>query len=182
MARAIEGGWLEDDAIDGAARARQARVMDRALLVLGAAMRGVGQPGPALIRRAEHAALLWRAAPEMLVVTSGAGGEAEAAAAICRAAGVPPERLICESAARSTAENIAFCRPILAREGIGRVTLVTDGYHAPRALFLARRAGLEADANCPPRPPGAQARLALALLREAAAIAKALALGPTRRP
>ncbi|MBL3563894.1 YdcF family protein [Rhodovulum sulfidophilum] len=156
--------------------------MSRAFLVLGAAMRGAGRPGPALIRRAEHAAALWQAAPETLVVTSGAGGEAEAAAAICRAAGVPPERLICESAARSTAENIAFCRPILARSGICRVTLVTDGYHAPRALFLARRAGLSADASCPARPPGPPGRRALALLREGAAIAKALALSATGRP
>ncbi|PTW44124.1 YdcF family protein [Rhodovulum kholense] len=156
--------------------------MTRAFLVLGAAMRAPGQPGPALIRRAEHAAALWRAAPEALILASGAGGEAEAIVAICRAAGVPPDRLICETRARSTAENLAFCRPILAARGIARVTLVTDGYHAPRALFLARRAGIEADADSPARPAGPPGRHAMRLLREAAAVAKALALSATRRP
>jgi len=148
--------------------------MTQAILVLGAAMRGDGTPGPALVRRARHAAALWHGLPAPLIVASGAGGEAEAIAAICRAAGVAGGRIVLERQARSTAENIAFSAALLDRHGIARVTLVSDYYHLPRARLLARRHGLTVTGSAPAHGIGRPHRHAWLLAREAAAWLKTL--------
>ncbi|SIO46087.1 DUF218 domain-containing protein [Rhodovulum sp. ES.010] len=157
--------------------------MTRAILILGAALRADGRPGPALIRRARHGAALWQRAPAALVVASGAAGEAEAIAAICRAAGVPEARIVLEREARNTAQNIAFSAPLLAAHGVTGVTLVTDYYHLPRARLLARRAGLAVAPAAPRHGVGRPLRHLWTLLREAAAyLAALLGLSGRRRP
>jgi len=148
--------------------------MSHAILVLGAAMRRDGSPGPALIRRARHAAALFHRLGAPLVLASGGFGEAEAIAAICRKAGVPEARLVLEPEARNTAENIAFSAPLLAARGVTRVTLVSDYYHLPRARLIARRHGLAVTGSAPPHRLGPPHRHAWLLLREAAAWLKAL--------
>ncbi|TCO72137.1 YdcF family protein [Rhodovulum euryhalinum] len=152
--------------------------MTHAILILGAMMRADGVPGAALVRRARHGARVWHAAPDAIVVASGANGEAAAIAAICRAEGVAPGRIVEEPAARTTAENIAFAAPILAARGITRVTLVTDYYHQPRARLLARRAGLAVTQAAPRHGIGRPHRHAALLLREAAAYLVALNARP----
>ncbi len=47
-----------------------------------------------------------------------------------------------ESQSRDTAENAALLAPMLAREGVVRVALVTHAFHMPRARFLFEQAGL----------------------------------------
>ncbi|HDR28182.1 YdcF family protein [Rhodovulum sp.] len=148
--------------------------MRHAILILGAAMRPDGTPGAALVRRARHGAALWRAAPGAVVLASGAHGEAEAIGAICRAEGVPEDRLLLECAAHNTAQNIALSAPILAARGIAQVTLVTDYYHLPRARLLAARAGLRVAGAVPRHGIGRPHRHAWLLLREAAALVAAL--------
>ncbi|GAA0291320.1 YdcF family protein [Rhodovulum strictum] len=148
--------------------------MGHAILILGAAMRPDGTPGAALVRRARHGAALWRAAPGAMVLASGAQGEAQAIAAICRAEGVPEDRIVLEQSARNTAENIAFSAEILAGLGIVRVTLVSDYYHLPRARLLAARAGLRVVPAAPRHGIGRPHRHAWLVLREAAALVAAL--------
>ena len=48
-----------------------------------------------------------------------------------------------ESQSRDTAENAAYLAPMLTRNGIGRVALVTHAFHMPRARFLFEQAGLQ---------------------------------------
>ncbi len=129
---------------------------DPVALVLGAAVWEGGRASPSLRRRARHAATLWHAGQVRAIVVSGGVGlhppsEAEVMAQVIVAAGVPDGAVFLEPQARNTRENIALSRPILNRIGASAVVIVTDGYHAPRARLLARRAGLRASSNCPVR-------------------------------
>lgn len=143
-------------------------------LVLGAAVGPGGLPSLALRGRALHAAgLVLAGRAGHLLACGGARGQgpAEAAviAALARAAGVPADRITCEGRSRTTEENLAFARPMLAGLGNPPVVIVTDRFHARRALLIAAAMGLAARADCP--APGAlPARLRLRrALREAAA-------------
>jgi uncharacterized SAM-binding protein YcdF (DUF218 family) len=69
--------------------------------------------------------------------------EAEAMRVFLLDLGVPAEAITDEGRALNTIENIRNVREIV---GAGRVALVTSAYHMPRALRIARQAGLEAGA------------------------------------
>ena len=68
------------------------------------------------------------------------GDSALSLARTARAAGVPPERILCETQSRSTRENVLLARPLLEAYGLRRVALVTSRSHLRRALWAARRA------------------------------------------
>jgi len=127
------------------------------IVVLGAAQYG-GRPSPALERRLLAALALYQKglAPRIAVAGGKAAGdtlsEGEAGCRYLMARGVPQEALLCETQSQSTYENLLFLRSQLA----GRVLLVTDTPHLPRALFLARLLGLEAEGHPVPGryPPG----------------------------
>lgn len=116
------------------------------IVVLGAAQYG-GRPSPALERRLEAALALYQRglAPKIAVAGGKAKGdlwsEGEVGCRHLMARGVPKEALFCETQSRSTYENLLFLKPHLE----GRLLLVTDAPHLPRALFLARLLGLEAE-------------------------------------
>lgn len=116
------------------------------IVVLGAAQYG-GRPSPALERRLLAALALYQKglAPHIAVAGGKAAGdtlsEGEAGCRYLMARGVPREALLCETRSQSTYQNLLFLRPHLE----GRVLLVTDAPHLPRALFLARLLGLEAE-------------------------------------
>ena len=59
------------------------------------------------------------------------------------ALGVPEDRIVMEGKSLNTIENMQETRALV---GTARVALVTSGYHMPRALRLARKAGLNAEA------------------------------------
>lgn len=112
-----------------------------AIVVLGCRVMPSGEPSPALARRAQRAAALWREERAPIVVTTGGLGdfpptEARAAAAIARAHGVPDAAIVLEEASTSTEENARFARALV---GADRVLLVTDGFHAPRSARIFRR-------------------------------------------
>ncbi len=48
-----------------------------------------------------------------------------------------------EAASRNTVENAQFSAPLLKRDGISSVILVTNGYHMRRARFLFEQVGFE---------------------------------------
>ena len=118
-------------------------------LVLGASVRPGGAPSAALARRAHHAAHLWQAGEVGALVLSGGirthpPSEADVMAALCRGDGVPEAALRRERAAQTTEDNVRLSLPLLRELGAQEVVIVTDRYHAARALLVARRSGLKA--------------------------------------
>ena len=115
--------------------------------------------GGALRRRVLAAALEWERArledreeggrerPSILVATGGRswGGEmeADAMAGALVALGVPAGSVVRERASLHTRDNARFTAAVCGRRGIGRVTLVTCGWHLERARMLFEAEGLE---------------------------------------
>ncbi len=115
-------------------------------MVLGAAQYG-GRPSPILERRLEAALSLYQKglAPKVAVAGGKAPGdrysEGEVGCRYLRERGVPAEALLCEEESQNTYENLLFLKPHLS----GRILVVTDAPHLPRALFLVRLLGLRAE-------------------------------------
>jgi uncharacterized SAM-binding protein YcdF (DUF218 family) len=130
-----------------------------ALVVLGAGFRADGEVSPALVRRARHAARLYRAGRAPAVVVTGGTlrstdpmAEATAMAGILRDSGVPDAAVVVEPHARNTAENARFAAAILSARAWAHVGLVTDPAHMPRAAMAFRREGIRV---APERVPDA---------------------------
>ncbi|MDJ0823273.1 MAG: YdcF family protein [Paracoccaceae bacterium] len=123
-------------------------------VVLGAAVWAGGTPSPTLLRRALHAASLWRDGEVSAIIGCGGLGkhpptEAAVICAICRAEGVPDDVLFEEATSRTTEQNIRNALPIMEKLGQRNVIVVTDAYHAPRARLVARRLGLQSTSDSP---------------------------------
>ena len=138
----------------------------RVAVVLGAAVWQEG-PSPAIRRRVARALDLWhRGDAQHFVLCGGVGrwppSEAEVMAELLCSAGVPGDRIALERRSASTWENLLFARPLLESLDARQVWIVTDDYHVPRALLMARRLGLKPSAASAHAPwtPG-RARLAL---------------------
>jgi uncharacterized SAM-binding protein YcdF (DUF218 family) len=136
-----------------------------ALVVLGCPVRrveeveeGTGRRSAlagALGRRVRRAATEWgRAAkderedgrPAVLVATGGRAWdgavEADAMAEALVDLGVPAGVIVRERASLHTRDNARFTAAVCARRGIGRVALVTCGWHLPRATMCFEAEGL----------------------------------------
>jgi len=149
--------YLEDQA-RAAARDATACCYD-AIVVLGGGISPAHppeQPEPDLNdssdRVWEAARLYHRGAAPRIVISGGSflarnGGppttEADAMLSFLIALGVPATAIVNEPKALNTIENIRFVRALVGEK---RVALVTSASHMPRALKLARRAGLNVGA------------------------------------
>lgn len=143
------------------------------IIVLGAGLRSDGRPGPALTRRSQLGAELWRNGLAPMILC--AGGQAESyprsEAAACREvllmSGVASEAILLEAHSRSTEENAIFSKPIMADHGFEDAILVSDSYHILRATWLFEREGVQVSASPVPYQR-IRGRLAypLSLLRE----------------
>jgi uncharacterized SAM-binding protein YcdF (DUF218 family) len=116
-----------------------------AIVVLGTRVEADGTPGPMLRSRLEVARRLAAKQPRALVIVTGgavANGVAEgpAMASWLQNHGISKARIRVESRARHTGENADFVAPMLAANGIDRVTVVTSRFHVPRSLFHFRSA------------------------------------------
>ncbi len=107
------------------------------------------RPAPVFAARLDAAAALYKAGRVRLIVTTGARAEgdgvSEAEAAVRYLTvrhGLPPSALRLESVSRTTASNARMAAHVVPRGA--RVLVVTDPFHAARAVQLARRAGLDA--------------------------------------
>lgn len=120
---------------------------------------------------------LFREGAARLLLLSGGGRGAEPEAAIMQklalASGVPERVLLIEPNSRNTWENARESARLLRRHGLGRVLLVSDRSHLPRAALLFRLAGLEVVGRAGVRPPSAVWETA-AVLREVLALPKSL--------
>ena len=151
-----------------------------AVIVLGAGVHGT-TPSLALQNRLKLAAEYLRENENCIAVLSGGKGPQEAIAEaeamyiyMTEEEGIPAERLIKESAARSTYENFLFSGEILAErfpEGHEAV-FATNDFHIYRAKLAAKRAGLgEIDGMGCPSPayivPNYYIRETMAIVRYA---------------
>lgn len=70
-------------------------------------------------------------------------GDAAVATRFFEAFGVPADRLIRETASRTTFENVENTKALLAANGLEHCLLVTSAFHMPRSVGLFRKQGLD---------------------------------------
>lgn len=122
--------------------------ISRAAVVLGAAQYN-GEPSPVLRSRLDEAAELYESGQVDLIVVTGGGQdedfttEAKSGYDYLReSSGIPDERLRLEVQGSSTYQSLAATARFLRDEEVLEVVLVTDRYHAKRALLTAQEVGL----------------------------------------
>jgi uncharacterized SAM-binding protein YcdF (DUF218 family) len=131
------------------ASGRDDRSGSDAIVVLGAAQWD-GRPSPVLQARLDHAHELYDAgvAPKVVLTGSKQPGdhftEAFAGYRYLAEQGVPGDSLTIVDDGSSTWESLAAAQRVLDADGAGRVTLVSDGYHARRLAGIAAELGLDA--------------------------------------
>jgi len=163
------------------------RLGPEAIVVLGAQVLPGGRPSTALRRRVDHAVAV--AAPlgdVPLLMCGGEGGAPPAEAVVMRRvavqAGIAPDRVILEDRSRSTLQQAEEAARLARRTGWRRVLIVTDRYHLPRAVFLFRRAGLDATGSGCGRGDGSLLRWWAGTAREVPAWIKTLLGAIAGRP
>ena len=116
------------------------------ILVLGAGLQPDGRPSPMLSERIRTGVALYKAGASARLLMSGDHGtkghdEVNAMKDAAMAAGVPSEAVFMDHAGFSTYDSMYRARDIF---GAKKLVVVTQEYHLPRALWIARRMGLEA--------------------------------------
>jgi SanA protein len=113
-------------------------------IVLGNRVFPDGVPSRELAARLETALALHRAGRVGKIVVSGlvTGNydEPHAMAAWLEARGVPPADIVVDGGGRRTSATMANASAL----GVRSALIVSQGYHLPRALYLARHAGIDA--------------------------------------
>lgn len=152
------------------------------VVVLGAHVNRDGTMSNSLLFRCQAALSAWREgrAPALILCGGKGPDEPEAQAKVMArwmiGQGVPESALFLEDRSHDTRQNLANARAIMAREGFGSCAICTSDYHLPRALWLARDAGLDASAI-----PAASPESVTALVRSRAREALSWALYGLRR-
>jgi SanA protein len=116
-------------------------------LVLGARVYADGTVSPVLEDRLATGLRLYREGKVSRLLVSGDHGkhgydEVNAMRAWLEARGVPPEHVFLDHAGFDTYSSMIRARDVF---GARRVVVVTQRFHLPRALYIARELGLEAD-------------------------------------
>jgi SanA protein len=114
-------------------------------IVFGAGLAPGGEPSPILAERLETALLLWRTGRvERLLLTGNADpyhDEIRSMRRYLTKGGVPERAISVDLEGVSTFDSCWRARGVF---GIQRAILVTQPFHLPRAVFLARAAGIDA--------------------------------------
>lgn len=116
-----------------------------AVIVPGASVYRSGQLSPVLERRMETALALVFARPGVKLLLSGTNvpqgySETKAMHDYAVERGFPEEDVLIDDEGRSTFLTLLNSKSIF---GLRRVALVSQNYHLPRALYIARRLGME---------------------------------------
>lgn len=116
-----------------------------AVIVPGASVYRSGQLSPVLERRMETALALAFGRPGVKLVLSGTNvpqgySETKAMRDYAVERGFPLEDVLTDEEGRSTFLTLLNCNSVF---GLRRVALVSQDYHLPRALYIARRLGME---------------------------------------
>ncbi len=120
----------------------------QAIVVLGAQVNPDGQPSKQLELRLLEALNAYQAKP-MPIVVCGAQGPDEPAteASVMKAwliqKGVDPQQILMDEASMNTRQNIENAKVLLG-DSVQDVLMITSDYHLPRAMDLAKDAGLRA--------------------------------------
>lgn len=152
--------WLARHALPQFAPASIAQLKTgqvQAIVVLGggllpeAAEYGQAQPGPHTAARLRYGLWLARQSGLPVAFTGGVGWAAQGAQAATEAEvaahvaqqdyGVTLRWL--EAQSQDTAGNARLLAPLLQRDGVQRIALVTDAWHMPRAVALFEQTGLQ---------------------------------------
>ena len=155
--------WLAQNALPGYPPTSAAQLQDnkiQAIVILGGGVLpqapeyGLAQPGPNTAARLRYGIWLGRQTGLPLAFAGGIGHgatsaqystEADVAARVAQQEyGVIIRWL--ESASRDTSDNARLLAPMLKRDGIQRIALVTQASHMPRAVIAFERAGLSVQA------------------------------------
>ena len=118
----------------------------QAIIVLGAQVNPDGQPSRQLELRLLEALKAYEAEPKPVIV-SGAQGkdepvtEASVMKSWLEQKGVDPQHILMEDKSFNTRQNLENAKALLG-EGVKDVLIITSDYHLPRALDVARDAGL----------------------------------------
>jgi len=126
-----------------------------AIIVLGAAEYR-GRPSPVLEARLNHALFLYlkHLAPR-IITTGGAGGdpvftEGSVGRSYLSDRGVPPEAIVVEREAGTTAQSVAAVAEIMRRMNLKSAIVVSDGYHIFRVKKMLESSGMRVFGS--PRP------------------------------
>jgi len=125
-----------------------------AALVLGARVWPDGRPSRFLRQRVEVGAQLFHRSLVTRVVLSGAAAnregldEVDAMRRTALGLGVPPEVLVLDPDGVNTAASVRHAASL--PDGAGSVIVCSQEFHLPRAVALARLAGLDAQGAYPP--------------------------------
>jgi SanA protein len=161
-------------------RARAATVTDVELapvrpyaIVLGNRVERDGSPCPDLAMRLETALALYKAGRAgKIIVSGGVGGhdydEPRAMAAWLEARDVPRADIITDPGGHRTAATMADAAAL----GVRSAHVVSQGYHLPRALYLASKAGIDASGVPAPKVDGGPAEAQRTWIRETLARAE----------
>ena len=120
------------------------------VVVLGAQTHG-DRPSRTLRERLDLAAEYLEAHPAARVIVSGGQGadetqtEASVMEVYLREKGIAAERILQESKARTTRENLVNAKELAETAGISteKVLIITSEFHLSRAKFIARSLGME---------------------------------------
>ena len=144
------------------------------MIVLGTGLNRNLTPSAVMIRRARHAADLWKAgyAPEIICsgghTTSPDKSEAQGCAQVLIASGVPSADILLEQQSLSTEQNAVYSQQIMAAHGWKTALVVSDGFHLLRATWIFSQHGIPITTS-PCAPPQIHLLL-LSLVREVVAL------------
>ncbi|HEY1335775.1 MAG TPA: ElyC/SanA/YdcF family protein [Myxococcaceae bacterium] len=114
-------------------------------VVFGAGLAPGGEPSPILAERLETALVLWRSGRvERLLLTGNTDpyhDEIRSMRRYLTKGGVPERAISVDLEGLSTFDSCWRARGVF---GVQRAILVTQAFHLPRAVFLARAAGIDA--------------------------------------
>jgi vancomycin permeability regulator SanA len=146
LATALPAAWIFFNGREGIYEETDLVPSKPVAIVFGAGLLWDGSPSPMLADRVDAAAELYKAGKVQRLLMTGDNssvGYNEVAAMKRRAVeqGVPPDMVNLDYAGFRTYDSCYRAKAIF---GIERAILVTQRYHLPRALYLARSFGIEA--------------------------------------
>lgn len=114
-------------------------------IVLGAMVKADGTVSEVLRERLERAVEIVETRPDLVILVSGdgrspTGPEDEVMRSALAARGIDPERILCDPGGLSTYATMRRARD----DGIDAAVVVTNDFHAARAVHVAEMAGIEA--------------------------------------
>lgn len=120
---------------------------ERVGIVLGALVYRSGEPSPILRDRIEGGVQLYEAGKVQKLLMSGGNqsvdyNEVQAMKNYAIEAGVPEADIVLDYGGRSTYDSCYRAKHIFQLE---RAVLITQNYHLPRAVYLCRQMGIEAN-------------------------------------